>query len=213
MKELPPDITILENFIPPLFADKIENLFYNRDDGSEGITGPCENNIKWQYHHNQAINPLDTTHTWHDHPSNDLSGWVFTALTCRAPTEFITPDAATANYLFPLLYCALYADNPNQKLLSCYRIRIVMNVRQAFKGRTCPHRDLQFAHRTMVYYVNDSDGPTVVFDNKMNDIVEVEPKKGRAIIMGGHRYHCGTVPEKTKERFVINFNFKTTLPK
>lgn len=70
---------------------------------------------------------------------------------------------------------------------------------------------------SMVYYVNDSDGDTFLFnefqDNK-NNITKlslkqrVTPKKGRAVIFDSNRFHASSNPIANPARFVINFTFK-----
>lgn len=66
-----------------------------------------------------------------------------------------------------------------------------------------------------IYYVNDSDGETVIFNETKSQSVpthftekeSIKPKKGRMVIFDGRYYHSGGVPSTTSERCVINFNF------
>ena len=69
-----------------------------------------------------------------------------------------------------------------------------------------PHIDHQYKHYTMLYYVNDSDGPTRFFSNE-KIIKEVEPKKGRVVIFPGHIKHSSASPIRTSRRMILNFNF------
>ena len=210
MTELPPDIKIIDNFILPYYADRIEDLMYVRDwrhyGWEEGIIGPLYKGMNWVYHEKVAIGYLDTRGN-PNHPQNDHHGWVKTIFNRHSNAPLAPDQEAYSNYLFPMIYSAIHAYDPMLSLRDVYRIRAILNTQQG-SGRTMPHRDLSHPHTTMVYYVNDSDGPTVIFNNKMEVIVESEPKKGRAIVFGGHRYHCGTLPEKHKERIAINVNFK-----
>ena len=67
-------------------------------------------------------------------------------------------------------------------------------------------------HIAFLYYVNDSDGDTIIFNEKEGHIGEltiktrVSPKKGRLIIFGGNIYHAAGRPKKDI-RCVINYNF------
>lgn len=76
-----------------------------------------------------------------------------------------------------------------------------------------PHVDLHEPHWVVIYYVNDSDGDTLIFDKTFPDkenavVVEsVSPKKGRAILFDGRHYHCGTAPCQHDTRIVINYDF------
>ena len=65
----------------------------------------------------------------------------------------------------------------------------------------------------MVYYVNDSDGDTVLFNEFYNTKSvsinrRIAPKKGRAVIFDSNRFHASSNPINTPTRFVINFTFK-----
>jgi len=52
-----------------------------------------------------------------------------------------------------------------------------------------------------VYYVNDSDGPTMIEGNL------IEPKANRLVMFDGHKPHTGASPTKHKTRIIINSNF------
>ena len=66
-----------------------------------------------------------------------------------------------------------------------------------------------------IYYVNDSDGDTVIFNETAEDInkkkltvkATVSPKKGRLVIFNGRLLHAGNNPKETFNRLVINLNF------
>jgi hypothetical protein len=76
------------------------------------------------------------------------------------------------------------------------------------------HVDFHHPHTVCLYYVNDSDGDTIIYDKTYNDgdpnqpmnVVErISPKKGRVIIFDGSYYHCAT-PPTSNPRCIINFN-------
>jgi hypothetical protein len=73
-----------------------------------------------------------------------------------------------------------------------------------------PHIDFLYPHTVLLYYVNDSDGPTIFYHKQKNNhfeiIDEVTPKKGRIVIFDGGTYHSSTPPQKNDCRCVINFN-------
>ena len=62
--------------------------------------------------------------------------------------------------------------------------------------------------KSIIYYVNDSDGDTIFFDDKLKETKRVKPKKGRAIIFDSHILHCGCNPIKNDKRIVISFVVK-----
>jgi hypothetical protein len=84
-----------------------------------------------------------------------------------------------------------------------------------------PHLDGQRVapYKVAVYYVNDTDGDTVLFkqtrnnctlkeitDGKLDIDQTVSPKKGRLVIFDGSIYHAIGKP-KTDLRCIINYNF------
>ena len=58
----------------------------------------------------------------------------------------------------------------------------------------------------MIYYVNNSDGDTVIYDNKK--LVRVKPEAGKILMFDGSLYHASSRPTKNKLRKVVNINFK-----
>lgn len=68
-----------------------------------------------------------------------------------------------------------------------------------------PHVDRYTPHTVLIYYVNDADGDTIVFED--NKEVCISPEKGKYIIFDGKYKHCGTSPTLSNHRLVINFNF------
>jgi len=111
-----------------------------------------------------------------------------------------------------------FLNNNNIELDKLLRIKtnlVFKRVENSEKYHT-PHVDNEQNHYTLLYYVNDSDGPTYLFDNKydgtkqkLNLVERVQPKQGRAILFDGHYYHASSNPIKTDYRLVINYNFKT----
>ncbi len=102
-----------------------------------------------------------------------------------------------------------------EKLLRIKTNLVFKRVDNSEKYHT-PHVDNEQNHYTLLYYVNNSDGPTYLFDNKydgtkqnLNLIEKVNPKQGRAILLDGHYYHASSNPIINDYRLVINFNFKT----
>ncbi len=77
-----------------------------------------------------------------------------------------------------------------------------------------PHVDFELPHWTMIYYVNDSDGPTYFFKQKYNGERQkleidqiVEPRQGTFVLFDGLTYHASSNPKYHDYRSVINFNY------
>ena len=85
------------------------------------------------------------------------------------------------------------------------------------KERNGIHIDIPQDHYACVYYLNDSDGDTIIYEQTKYDtpgqsqnvmVVEhkrVKPKKGRMVIFDGARYHCSSQPTENY-RCIINFD-------
>jgi hypothetical protein len=70
--------------------------------------------------------------------------------------------------------------------------------------------------KTLLYYVNDSDGDTVLYDKYftkekiglVKKIQSVSPKKGRAVIFDSNQVHAGCCPTTSDCRIVVNCVFE-----
>jgi hypothetical protein len=75
-----------------------------------------------------------------------------------------------------------------------------------FTGYNIPHRDMldiDANYYSFVYYVKDSDGDTVFFDN--NDIIaRFTPKQGDIVFFKSNIMHASCNPKQNKERIVLN---------
>ena len=61
---------------------------------------------------------------------------------------------------------------------------------------------------SLVYYVNDSDGDTLFFDENKNYVSKCTPNKGSAVWFKSNQWHAATPPKITKRRVVLNFIFE-----
>lgn len=135
--------------------------------------------------------------------------------------------------LTPGIGCYILQDNPkfvNQKLLDKVKIiperackvinrecKEIFNVRSFMqfplveelrKEYDNPHIDINYEHLVCLYYVNDSDGDTFLFDKIDNELKikkRITPKKGRVLLFNGNRYHASSGPTNGI-RCIINFN-------
>tara|TARA_Y100000004_G_scaffold197178_1_gene270227 strand:+ start:2830 stop:3423 length:594 start_codon:yes stop_codon:yes gene_type:complete len=121
----------------------------------------------------------------------------------------------------PIAYASLKMIDKKLSLISLARIFTTTGGTRTKKDVL--HTDSSFPHNVILYYINDADGDTILFDlfndnpdNKTNFSSygeeheqkikkSVTPKKGRVVIFNGLRYHCATRPKKNF-RSVLNFN-------
>jgi len=75
-----------------------------------------------------------------------------------------------------------------------------------------PHTDINNSKaKSIIYYVNDSDGDTIVFKENSNTIkkqlnidVRVSPKMGRVLFFDSYNYHTSNCPNEYKYRVILN---------
>jgi hypothetical protein len=106
------------------------------------------------------------------------------------------------------------------------RANLTLNSAGSSLEHHLPHIDSFFPHYVAIYYVNDSDGDTIIF-NETNDSYDsgdadinkiktgpftikrrVTPKKGKVLIFEGKYYHTSSWPIVNKCRSVININLE-----
>jgi hypothetical protein len=89
-----------------------------------------------------------------------------------------------------------------------YQARAFVHLPSPNPGLDEIHTDLNFPHWVCLYYINDSEGNTVFFNNdKKTKLKEISPKQGRIVFFNGLIPHCSSRPE-TKTRAILNFNFQ-----
>jgi hypothetical protein len=86
-----------------------------------------------------------------------------------------------------------------------------------YKEQNGLHVDLPDPHYACVYYLNDSDGDTIIMEQTIVNTPpgsqgvdvkihqRVTPKKGRMVVFDGRRYHCSSQPSESY-RAIINFD-------
>ena len=76
-----------------------------------------------------------------------------------------------------------------------------------------PHIDSQFQHFVMLYYVCDSDGDTIIYNEKIISEKgftvqkKVTPKQGRVVLFNGSFYHTAQQPNHGI-RCVVNYDLR-----
>jgi len=75
------------------------------------------------------------------------------------------------------------------------------------------HPDFDFDHYVLLYYVNNSDGDTFLFDDDLNIIKRITPKKGRFLFFNGNILHASSNPLQFEKRIVLNINLSKTSKK
>ena len=69
------------------------------------------------------------------------------------------------------------------------------------------HNDKHFPHFVCIYYVNDTDGDTIFYNDQEEEIKRVSPKKGRILFFDGTIKHSGSNCTEGI-RIIFNYNFR-----
>jgi hypothetical protein len=125
------------------------------------------------------------------------------------------------NHAVSLIVPALIEKNFKFKEIYYSRIFLQLPLAaQYLKEHNGVHVDLppEFPHIAGVYYVNDSDGETIIYNQTIDEVpgnsqnvnlkehMRVKPKAGRMVLFDGARYHCSSQPT-LNYRCIINFDF------
>jgi len=121
------------------------------------------------------------------------------------------------DHMMDLLNAA--CDKINFKREDCLQGRSFLQLPLNLKDRSldAPHIDADRDHLVILYYVNDSDGDTVIYNEKFIDydnkpnlknltvLKRVSPKAGRVVMFNGRHFHTAQQPEHNV-RCIINYN-------
>jgi hypothetical protein len=173
------------------FIEVYDDLVHpNLQDGIETL---CKTNLPWYYTNNVA-------------KFNDkffpAMGHIFYMVNKNG-------DITNTSY-FTFFLNILYSLSNKLKLSieEVYAGRLFMHLPSPFSGNDEIHTDVNIPHWVCLYYVDDSEGDTILFkDDKKTIIKRVTPKKGRIVFFDGSIPHCSSRPSN-KTRTIVNFDFK-----
>jgi hypothetical protein len=179
---------LLEKFIPDSYADRLEHTI-------------CETDFAWKFNSSTISKTVE-------HNNQNVGNFQF--FHPLYINEEIVSD--TWSLVRPLLY--FVEDKTNLRVIKLHRVKINLltnsNITEHEQERTL-HSDVlekeyNQSYFSMIYYVIDSDGDTVLkYPDQDN---RVPPKKGRAVIFPSNIHHFGLPPKSHKRRMVINFVFQ-----
>ena len=122
-------------------------------------------------------------------------------------------------FLKPLIY-TIRDTFPDYKLDTPMRIKANLLLKQEsfppFHYNVIHVDSLDESKWSLVYYLDDSDGDTVLFNEFKSDRPEkltifkkISPKKNRVVLFNSARYHASSNPRVNSERRVINIVMDT----
>ncbi len=200
-------IKVYDNFLPDYFADDLENL---------------HTSDRFGWYLNPSTIELPEKDGWKKFDDDGTISWEMNGIkqsfldkrTVNSPqfthVFYIQESGSISDHTSKVENVLKYIDT-NTKELYVDRIKSNLNVNLTdYKEENYqpPHKDSPLEiFQSLLYYVNDSDGDTYFFDENLNIIDVVSPKKNRAIVFPSNMIHAGSNPIKNGVRMVINFVF------
>ncbi len=87
-----------------------------------------------------------------------------------------------------------------------FRIRLALQTAYGIPVVNTPHIDAPFPHQVIVYYFNDSEGNTFLYNEDNTIFKEVAPKRNRAIYFDGLILHSSSKPVNNAARVIMNID-------
>ena len=174
-------IETYDDFLPSNLTDNLESVFFNRDG--------CNPVLNFEYQENLSFN--DNITLKGDVGFSNIFYWEGV---CKTETIYL---------LQPFYHFCFFKNiNPLFIIKGRYFLQPPTNEIQVQP----PHIDIEWPHWVFLYYVNDSEGDTIFYNEQKEIIKRVAPKKGRIAFFDGSIYHSASTPN-TSPRAVININF------
>jgi hypothetical protein len=173
------EILIIENFLPSNFHNELLSIVNN------------ENYFPWFYSSNissisqeNSIKQYGFSHILYDEQSNFYSNYF--------------------NNFYPIKYFIESKFQVNIKNIIRYRLGLNLNISDKKSIIHHAHKDYEFNHHVLLYYLNNSDGPTIFYSN--DEYIEIEPEGNKAVLFDGSIMHSSSTPINHEKRIALNIN-------
>ena len=192
------DYLVIDDLVPNSFLDAFLNDLYARDHWAFSI-GTLDKSTSQKYEGIFADNPMLTS-------------------------TFFTNEAGIVNPLFSelrtIFYFLEHKTGYTFDLLGRVKANLSWPQTSVTKGPNPPHIDVpQEEFLSMVFYVNDADGDTILYDKRVDEgednlkeLARITPKAGRAVIFHSNRFHSSSPPVNYSYRIIINTVFSPKVP-
>ena len=202
------DIIVFDDIIPPVYQDWLFNLI----DRPSFLWSRCDAvvNENPKFLNDKRNGFANVCSLYHTEGVLDL-------MTMEEQGDVKSKDTLLLNCFFPLLL--QFIKPLNVKFLMRVRVRATPAMEENIIQ--LPHIDYLTPNTwNIVYYLNDTDGDTVIYNERSSDPHECEslllkdvwtikqrvsPKKGRAVAFKGDLFHSSSY-SKDKSRFIVNIN-------
>jgi hypothetical protein len=199
-------IEIIDDFLPELYANQLEH----------------DAQYELMYKFLPMIGDYTLSDDVHLH-ENDENAVDLEEFCCRIYDAKVETDYKFGYYLStikPILYAATSHLGFRNMMIDRAKVNLLLK-QPTFKDTQyhIPHVDIKkHNHYTLVYYINDSDGDTWLFNEFWDPDLgapesltfdqRISPKKNRAVIFESNRYHSSSNPTQHDTRYVLSCTLK-----
>lgn len=193
---------ILTDFVPDFYQDQI----------AEYVLGP---EIPWSYNSNTLYGDRKSNEKFKALWTDDVTFATSTTKETWQLVHMITETCPIYSHAKTLLTLA-GVDAQRLSRIKCNIMFKDTEFPEQFYNT--PHADGNAGMQSLLYYVDDSDGDTVFFNEHytpgvkqtgLTEYARCTPRKGTAVLFDSDRFHCSTPPRINARRAVINFAWDT----
>ena len=187
-------ILVLDDVITEDYCNRLENLPYW---------------LKFHYMDNTSYTTNQFPEVYTDENVKDIGQ-------LSAPLFVLNEYKENCYDLISPLFYVIKQKVPQLKFNNEVRVKyniLVRNPESTLSNYNTPHQDAVSNAYSIVFYCNDSDGDTFLFNEfydgknpeKLTIAKRIAPKRNRCVIFESHRMHASSSPVYSKDRRVINF--------
>ena len=118
------------------------------------------------------------------------------------------------NYSFMAPAARVLMDRAGEELgvgWDLWRCRAGLSTNMGRPAIAHPHQDYDNPHQVVLWYANDADGDTLLYegtpDTGLTVVERVMPKRNRAVIFDGLTFHSSSFPVVAQARVAVNMDF------
>lgn len=161
------------------------------------------NNNNFNWHYKKHVHYVQDENTTQTSDSHGLITMFYNE------NKVLHPDY---DKVVPVLFNLV--DILNKKLKQLHRIHGCLTININKDHCYYPHTDYEPTKMnknwyTAVYYLGDSDGDTVFFEDDEKTIKHIQPfESNSAVVFNGAIKHSGSLPRSHSNRVILNYNFE-----
>lgn len=109
------------------------------------------------------------------------------------------------NYVIPMILEAFDKFDLKCDISNVFRSRARLTLNREKSKEEEIHVDYKFPHLVLLYYINTTDGDTVLYDNNNMIIEKISPRRKRCVLFDGSIRHSSS-SSTLSPRIIINTN-------